>query len=73
MTKPKSACKLNLQRAFPDYYETIKVPMSLEMVHERLENGTYDSLKAVVGDIGQIFNNAKRCESLRDGVLPVNL
>jgi hypothetical protein len=52
----------DVQRAFPDYYETIKVPMSLEIVHQRLEDGSYDTLKAVVADIGQIFNNAKRCK-----------
>ena len=61
--KPVPQCwNADIQRAFPDYYETIKVPMSLEIVHQRLEDGSYDTLKAVVADIGQIFNNAKRCE-----------
>jgi hypothetical protein len=36
--------------------------MSLEIVHQRLEDGSYDTLKAVVSDLGQIFNNAKRCK-----------
>jgi hypothetical protein len=50
------------QRSFPDYYETIKHPMSLEMVHQKLVSKSYETVKDVVADLGQIFNNAKRCE-----------
>ncbi|WVQ85899.1 hypothetical protein IAT38_008067 [Cryptococcus sp. DSM 104549] len=52
--------KLPNKRAFPDYYETIKHPMSLEMVHSKLEASEYQTLKDVCADLGQIFNNAKR-------------
>ncbi|ODN99502.1 hypothetical protein L198_03346 [Cryptococcus wingfieldii CBS 7118] len=52
--------KLPPKRQFPDYYETIKHPMSLEIVKQRLDKQEYDTLKDVVADIGQIFNNAKR-------------
>ncbi|WVR08581.1 hypothetical protein IAU60_005636 [Kwoniella sp. DSM 27419] len=52
--------KLPNKRSFPDYYETIKHPMSLEMVHAKLEAGEYQTLKDVCADLGQIFNNAKR-------------
>ena len=45
-----------------EYYEVIKNPMSLEMVDTKLKNKEYQTLKEVVTDIGQIFNNAKRCE-----------
>ena len=51
------------QRQFPDYYDMIKMPMSLEIVKQKLDEAAYDNLKAVVTDIGQIFNNAKRCRS----------
>lgn len=37
--------------------------MSLEQVRSKLDQSEYDTLKDVVADIGQIFNNAKRCES----------
>lgn len=37
--------------------------MSLEMVKTKLDAQDYQTLKEVVADIGQIFNNAKRCKS----------
>lgn len=37
--------------------------MSLEIVKAKLDTQDYQTLKEVVADIGQIFNNAKRCES----------
>ncbi|WVQ70702.1 hypothetical protein IAR50_000224 [Cryptococcus sp. DSM 104548] len=52
--------KLPPKRQFPDYYDTIKHPMSLEIVKQRLDKQEYDTLKDVVADLGQIFNNAKR-------------
>ncbi|OCF31781.1 hypothetical protein I316_06588 [Kwoniella heveanensis BCC8398] len=52
--------KLPNKRAFPDYYETIKHPMSLEMVHAKLDAAEYPTLKSVCADLGQIFTNAKR-------------
>ncbi|WVQ95513.1 hypothetical protein IAU59_002610 [Kwoniella sp. CBS 9459] len=52
--------KLPNKRAFPDYYETIKHPMSLEMVHAKLDAAEYQTLKSVCTDLGQIFTNAKR-------------
>jgi len=51
-----------LQKEFPDYYETIKHPMSLEMVHAKLQAGQYQTLGQVTTDMGTIWNNAKRCE-----------
>lgn len=50
------------KRQFPDYYELIKHPMSLDTVDTKLKNKEYQTLKEVVTDIGQIFNNAKRCK-----------
>nr|XP_018259645.1 uncharacterized protein I303_07713 [Kwoniella dejecticola CBS 10117]OBR81803.1 hypothetical protein I303_07713 [Kwoniella dejecticola CBS 10117] len=52
--------KLPNKRAFPDYYETIKHPLSLEIVQQRLDASEYQTLKDVCADLGQIFNNAKR-------------
>ncbi|WWC92244.1 uncharacterized protein L201_007198 [Kwoniella dendrophila CBS 6074] len=52
--------KLPNKRALPDYYETIKHPLSLEMVQQKLDASEYQTLKDVCADLGQIFNNAKR-------------
>nr|ODN89897.1 hypothetical protein L203_01814 [Cryptococcus depauperatus CBS 7841] len=60
--------KLPSKRAFPDYYETIKHPISLEIVKEKLEAAEYQTLKDVCTDIGQIFNNAKRY-NMKDSLL----
>ena len=37
--------------------------MCLEMVDKKLQAKGYETLKEVIADLGQIFNNAKRCES----------
>jgi hypothetical protein len=54
---------LTLQKQFPDYYETIKHPMCLDDVRQKLDKQEYETLKEVTADIGQIFINAKRCAS----------
>jgi hypothetical protein len=36
--------------------------MSLEQVQQKLDASSYQTLRDVTNDIGQIFNNAKRCE-----------
>ncbi|KAK8850478.1 hypothetical protein IAR55_004396 [Kwoniella newhampshirensis] len=60
--------KLPSKRSFPDYYETIKHPMSLEVVHNKLVASEYQTLKEVCADLGQIFNNAKRY-NVKDSLL----
>jgi hypothetical protein len=57
-----TAHSLTRQNEFPDYYETIKHPMSLEMVRDKLDRGQYTTLGQVTTDMGTIWNNAKRCE-----------
>ncbi|BEI81463.1 hypothetical protein CcaverHIS002_0206230 [Cutaneotrichosporon cavernicola] len=52
--------KLPNKRQFPDYYETIKNPMSLEIIHQKLNAGGYMSLFDVCNDFYQMWNNAKR-------------
>lgn len=55
----------HLQRQFPDYYETIKHPMALSIIHQRLyssQPSPYPTFEAVVNDFYLIWNNAKRCE-----------
>lgn len=52
-----------MQRQYADYYQVIKAPMSLEIIHRKLEAQEYDTLEAVRNDFSLIFNNAKRCKS----------
>ncbi|CCE63594.1 hypothetical protein TPHA_0F01090 [Tetrapisispora phaffii CBS 4417] len=47
---------------YPDYYNIIRNPMSLDMIYKRLENSQYDSiykLQSFVDDIAQISKNAR--------------
>ncbi|KAL1410050.1 hypothetical protein Q8F55_004052 [Vanrija albida] len=60
--------KLPNKRQFPDYYETIKHPFSLEQVKDKLDAAKYDTLRDVCHDLGQIWNNAKRY-NIKDSTL----
>ena len=53
-----------MQRQYADYYQVIKSPMSLEIIHRKLEAQEYETLEAVRNDFSLIFNNAKRCKSM---------
>ena len=43
----------------PDYYEFTKMPLALDMIEERLNNGEYTSLAQVESDCKRLVNNAK--------------
>ncbi|PWN37984.1 Bromodomain-containing protein [Meira miltonrushii] len=45
---------------YPDYYEQIKTPLSLEQVRRKLQNRQYDSLEDVRNALETIWRNAKR-------------
>lgn len=46
-------------KQFPDYYERIKNPISLEHVYKRIKDRTYESVDAFVADIDQMLANAR--------------
>jgi chromatin structure-remodeling complex subunit RSC4 len=48
------------KRAYPDYYQVIKRPVSLNQVKEGLDRNQYPTLEAVKNDLEQCFVNAKR-------------
>lgn len=52
--------RLPSKRQYPDYYELIKRPMSLDEVKKGLDHGSYQSLQQVKIDIVQCFTNAKK-------------
>jgi len=45
---------------YPDYYEQIKAPLSLEQVRRKLQSRQYDSLEDVRNALETIWRNAKR-------------
>ncbi|TFY83345.1 hypothetical protein EWM64_g664 [Hericium alpestre] len=52
--------RLPSKRLYPDYYELIKRPISLEDIKSQLESGAYTSLDAAKVDFELVFRNAKR-------------
>ncbi|KAN0059828.1 hypothetical protein ACQY0O_008402 [Thecaphora frezii] len=52
--------KLPSKRQYPDYYEIIKKPLTLEDVRQKLQQKQYASLPEVKHDCEIICNNAKR-------------
>ncbi|CAI2310230.1 unnamed protein product [Caenorhabditis sp. 36 PRJEB53466] len=49
--------ELPSKESYPDYYDEIKVPVSLFMINKRLKNGQYD-IKSLVADLMQMYSNA---------------
>ena len=61
------------KREFPDYYEIVKDPISLNQVRKKLKLGEYSDVQDLAGDLELIFENCKlynRAESrlYKDGV-----
>jgi histone acetyltransferase len=47
------------QSECPDYYKTIKRPMCLELVRQKLQDGTYQTAEQWKADINLIWKNGK--------------
>ncbi|PWN41736.1 Bromodomain-containing protein [Ceraceosorus guamensis] len=45
---------------YPDYYQTIRHPISLYIIEERLERGRYSEVSDLKRDLEMVCNNAKR-------------
>ena len=52
--------RLPSKRQYPDYYQLIKRPISLDEIKTQLENGLYTTLEDVKQDFETCFKNAKR-------------
>lgn len=52
--------RLPSKRQYPDYYQLIKKPSSLDEIKKGLDLGTYQSLEAVKDDLELCFSNAKK-------------
>lgn len=47
---------------FPDYYDVIPEPMSLEVIKRKLDSNSFATPAAFFHDLHLIFLNAKHCE-----------
>ncbi|XP_066590432.1 protein polybromo-1 [Prorops nasuta] len=52
--------KLPSRRSYPDYYKTIKNPISLLQIRGKIKKGEYGTVSEVAGDMNIMFENAKR-------------
>lgn len=51
--------KLPSRRENPDYYKKIRLPLSLELIEQKLKNGQYSNLSALESDFKRLVSNAK--------------
>ncbi|KAL0978139.1 hypothetical protein UPYG_G00166640 [Umbra pygmaea] len=52
--------QLPSRKEYPDYYQQIKRPISLQQIREKMKNGEYESVEQMDSDLTQMFENAKR-------------
>lgn len=52
--------KLPSRKLYPDYYQLIKKPIALSLIHTNLDEGEYVTLDLLKQDLLQMCNNAKR-------------
>lgn len=48
------------KKKYPDYYQQIKVPISLQQIRTKLKNQEYETLDHLECDLNLMFENAKR-------------
>ncbi|XP_044002425.1 protein polybromo-1-like [Aphidius gifuensis] len=52
--------KLPSKKKYPNYYKTIKNPISLLQIRSNIKNGKYGTIDEVAGDMYNMFENAKK-------------
>ncbi|XP_030812307.1 protein polybromo-1 isoform X14 [Camarhynchus parvulus] len=48
------------KKKYPDYYQQIKTPISLQQIRTKLKNHEYETLDQLEADLNLMFENAKR-------------
>ena len=48
------------KRELPDYYETIKNPISLNAIRKKLKNNEYSDTEGLYNDLNLMFENCKK-------------
>ncbi|KAM6928404.1 polybromo 1, like [Xenentodon cancila] len=52
--------QLPSRREYPDYYQQIKQPISLQQIRAKMKNGEYENVEQIEADLTLMFENAKR-------------
>ncbi|KAM8868716.1 protein polybromo-1-like isoform 1-T3 [Synchiropus picturatus] len=52
--------QLPSRREYPDYYQQIKQPISLQQIRTKMKNGEYENVEQMDADLTLMFENAKR-------------
>ncbi|XP_051986162.1 polybromo 1, like isoform X1 [Xyrauchen texanus] len=52
--------QLPSRREYPDYFQQIKNPISLQQIKDKMKSGVYDGVDPIEADLMLIFENAKR-------------
>lgn len=53
---------------YPDYYQSILMPLSLNMIEQRLENFEYETLEQLESDLKRMVQNAKDYNSSKSPI-----
>ncbi|XP_060724127.1 polybromo 1, like isoform X1 [Tachysurus vachellii] len=48
------------RREYPDYFQQIKHPISIQQIREKMRNGEYEGVEQMESDLNSMFENAKR-------------
>lgn len=43
---------------YPEYYEVIKKPIDFNKISQKIQQGTYESMEAMLIDVTHMFDNA---------------
>ncbi|KAL4655206.1 protein polybromo-1-like isoform X2 [Arapaima gigas] len=52
--------QLPSRKEYPDYYQQIKHPISLQQIREKMKNNEYENIEQMDSDLTLMFENAKR-------------
>jgi chromatin structure-remodeling complex subunit RSC4 len=52
--------KLPPRKRYPDYYQTIKKPIALDSIKEKIEKGEYEDVESSKVDLTLMTSNAKK-------------
>ncbi|XP_048874224.1 protein polybromo-1 isoform X3 [Brienomyrus brachyistius] len=52
--------QLPSRKEYPDYYQQIKQPVSLQQIRDKMRNNEYESIEQIEADLILMFENAKR-------------
>ncbi|KAJ3603092.1 hypothetical protein NHX12_030836 [Muraenolepis orangiensis] len=56
------------RREYPDYYQQIKTPISLQQIRDKMKQGEYESVEQMEADLNQMLENAKRYNMPTSGI-----